>query len=84
MSQRAVIVSFARTPIARFRGSFTSLKAPQLGSSAIKGALSRSGLEDPHSHVYEALMGNVVSAGIGQAPCRQAGTLYVVINVMNS
>mmetsp|Transcript_972 Transcript_972/g.1501 ORF Transcript_972/g.1501 Transcript_972/m.1501 type:complete len:421 (+) Transcript_972:181-1443(+) len=81
--QKAVIVSFARTPIARFRGSFSSLKAPQLGSTAIKGALSRiksngngngAGdiIEDPQNYIYEAFMGNVVSAGIGQAPCRQA------------
>ena len=69
----AVIVSFARTPIGRFRGSLSSLTAPQLGSVAIKGALARidaGGGEGPV--IAEAVMGNVVSAGIGQAPCRQA------------
>lgn len=64
-----VIVSVARTPIARFRGSFKSLKAPELGAVAIKGALARLP-ED--LHVREAYLGNVVSAGIGQAPARQA------------
>lgn len=71
LKNKSVIVSFARTPIARFRGSFSSKKATELGSIAIKGALSRTGMEDT-VHVSEVLMGNVVSAGIGQAPCRQA------------
>lgn len=66
-----VICSIARTPIAKFCGSFQSLTGPQLGSIAIKGAvtelMSRSDLS-----IREAFMGNVVSAGIGQAPCRQA------------
>jgi len=65
-----VIVAFARTPIGKFRGSLSSLTAPQLGSIAIQGALSKL---DPQIIVpQEAFMGNVVSAGIGQAPCRQA------------
>mmetsp|Transcript_33236 Transcript_33236/g.98793 ORF Transcript_33236/g.98793 Transcript_33236/m.98793 type:complete len:403 (-) Transcript_33236:1552-2760(-) len=71
----AVIVSFARTPVAKFRGSLASLTAPQLGSVAIKGALSRLGMANsaaPAVPVAEAYIGNVVSAGIGQAPCRQA------------
>jgi acetyl-CoA C-acetyltransferase len=72
LTNKSVIVSFARTPIARFRGSFSSKKATELGSIAIKGALSRTSMEDAHVHVSEVLMGNVVSAGIGQAPCRQA------------
>uniref|UniRef100_A0A7S3Q834 Thiolase N-terminal domain-containing protein n=1 Tax=Chaetoceros debilis TaxID=122233 RepID=A0A7S3Q834_9STRA len=71
---RAVIVSFARTPITKFRGSLSGLKAPQLGAAAIKGALAKTGIQDPDDdlRITEALMGNVVSAGIGQAPCRQA------------
>ena len=66
-----VIVSVARTPIAKFCGSFSSLKASQLGSIAIQGALAKL----PADHVpfvKEAILGNVVSAGMGQAPCRQA------------
>jgi|AntRauTorckE5430_2_1112549.scaffolds.fasta_scaffold24209_2 acetyl-CoA C-acetyltransferase len=67
-----VIVSFARTPIGKFRGSLSSLKAPELGAIAIKGAIARMGM-DHDLRISEAFMGNVVSAGIGQAPCRQAG-----------
>ena len=73
MSTKAVIVSFARTPIAKFRGSFASMSAPELGSLAIRAAVDRlmdSGIES--CHIDEAFMGNVVSSGIGQAPCRQA------------
>jgi acetyl-CoA C-acetyltransferase len=72
----AVIVSLARTPIAKFCGSYSSLTAPQLGSIAIKGALSKLPEASLHNFtdlsVEEAYMGNVISAGIGQAPCRQA------------
>ncbi len=71
---RPVIVSFARTPVAKFRGSLSTLKAPELGAVAIRGALSRMGDSiQGNLQIKEALMGNVVSAGIGQAPCRQAG-----------
>lgn len=67
----AVIVSIARTPIGKFRGALSHLTAPQLGSIAIRGVLSRlSGGEEPK--IVEAYMGNVLQAGIGQAPCRQA------------
>ena len=69
MSSNIVIASIARTPIAKFRGSFASLKAPELASVAIKGALSKLPDDLP---IQEAIMGNVVSAGIGQAPTRQA------------
>ena len=74
-------MSYARTAITRFQGSFATKKATQLGSIAIKGALERTGLQDDTQNeiqISEALMGNVVSAGIGQSPCRQAGALYVV------
>lgn len=67
---KAVIVSFARTPIGKFRGGLSHLTAPQLGAAAITGALSR--LNDNAPKIAEAYMGNVLSAGIGQAPCRQA------------
>lgn len=65
----AVICSIARTPIGKFKGSLSHLTAPQLGSIAIRGAMSRLGAEPK---VVEAYMGNVLQAGIGQAPCRQA------------
>lgn len=64
------IVSGKRTPFAAFQGAFASLTAPQLGSIAIRAALESAGLTP--EHVDEVLMGNVLSAGIGQAPARQA------------
>lgn len=70
MSRKVVIVSSARTPIGSFMGSLSSLTATQLGSAAIKGALEKIKL-DP-SLVSEVYMGNVVQAGVGQAPARQA------------
>ena len=67
----AVIVSYARTPIGKFRGGLSQLTAPQLGAAAITSALSK--LRDTAAPtIAEAYMGNVLSAGIGQAPCRQA------------
>jgi acetyl-CoA C-acetyltransferase len=66
-----VICAFARTPIAKFRGSFFSLKGSQLGSIAIKGAVSKI-VSRADMNIRETFMGNVVSAGMGQAPCRQA------------
>lgn len=68
--QEAVIVGAARTPVGRFQGGLSSLSATDLGAIAIKEAMARSGA-DPDS-VYEVIMGNVVSAGEGQAPGRQA------------
>ena len=65
-----VIVSVARTPIGSFMGSLSSIPATILGATAIKGALSKINL-DPNL-VQEVFMGNVVSAGLGQAPARQA------------
>ena len=70
MSKKVVIVSAARTPIGSFMGSLSSISASQLGSVAIKGALDKINL-DP-SLVQEVYMGNVVQAGVGQAPARQA------------
>jgi acetyl-CoA C-acetyltransferase len=64
------IASAARTPIGAFLGSISSLSAPDLGSTAIKGALSRAHLAA--DLIDEVFMGNVLSAGIGQAPARQA------------
>ena len=65
-----VIVGMARTTIAGFQGAFAPLTAPQLGSAAIKAAVSRAGLQA--SDVSEVLMGCVLPAGQGQAPARQA------------
>lgn len=64
------IISAVRTPIGSFGGSLSSLTAVQLGSEAIKGALEKAGVSA--SEVDEVFMGNVVSAGLGQAPARQA------------
>jgi acetyl-CoA C-acetyltransferase len=64
------IVSAARTPIGAFLGALSPVAAPQLGATAIKGALSRAKLAA--DAVQEVFMGNVLSAGIGQAPARQA------------
>src|SRR5690554_7865940 len=67
---KVVIVSAVRTPIGSFLGSLSSLTAVQLGSAAIKGVLEKINL-DP-SLIQEVYMGNVVQAGLGQAPARQA------------
>jgi acetyl-CoA C-acetyltransferase len=68
--KKVVIVSAARTPIGSFMGALSSVSAPQLGAIAIKGALNKINL-DP-ALVSEVYMGNVVQAGVGQAPARQA------------
>ena len=65
-----VIVSVARTPIGSFMGSLSTIPAPVLGATAIKGALNKINLNP--NLVEEVFMGNVVSAGLGQAPARQA------------
>ncbi|SHG97677.1 acetyl-CoA C-acyltransferase [Flagellimonas flava] len=73
---KVVIVSAARTPIGSFMGALSTITAPKLGSIAIKGALDKIGLAP--EKVEEVLMGNVVQAGTGQAPARQAA-LYAGI-----
>jgi acetyl-CoA C-acetyltransferase len=65
-----VIVGAARTPIGAFLGGLAPLAAPKLGAIAIRAALERSGV--PDESVDEVYMGNVVQAGVGQAPARQA------------
>lgn len=70
MNKDVVIVSAARTPIGSFLGSLSTVPATELGAIAIKGALEKINL-DP-SLVDEVFMGNVVQAGNGQAPARQA------------
>lgn len=70
MSQKVVIVSAVRTPIGSFLGALSTVPATQLGAIAIKGAIDRIQL-DPRL-VDEVLMGQVIQAGVGQAPARQA------------
>ncbi|MGQ0813702.1 MAG: thiolase family protein [Gemmatimonadota bacterium] len=65
-----VIVSGARTPIGKFLGALGSFTAPQLGAIAIRAALERAGVTG--SDIDDVILGNVVSAGLGQAPARQA------------
>jgi acetyl-CoA C-acetyltransferase len=77
MNKRVVIVSAARTPIGSFMGGLANISAPQLGAIAIKGALNKIKL-DP-TLVDEVLMGNVIQAGVGQAPARQAA-LFAGLN----
>lgn len=70
MSKEVVIVSAARTPIGSFLGALSTVPAPRLGAIAIKGALDKINLNP--DLVQEVIMGNVVQAGTGQAPARQA------------
>ena len=66
----AVLLSGCRTPIGKFLGSLKDIPAPRLGATAIADAIRRAGIEP--AQVDEVIMGNVVQAGIGQAPARQA------------
>src|SRR5512141_2976023 len=66
-----VIISGVRTPIGKFQGSLSDLKATELGAIVVKEAVKRAGIQDLNQ-VNECIMGNVVSAGLGQNPARQA------------
>jgi acetyl-CoA C-acetyltransferase len=66
-----VILAAARTPSGSFQGGLASVPAPRLGAAAIRGAIRRGGL--PAERVTDVAMGNVLQAGLGQAPARQAG-----------
>ncbi|OWP62577.1 acetyl-CoA acetyltransferase [Hymenobacter amundsenii] len=68
--KEVVIVAAVRTPIGSFGGSLASLSAIELGAIAIKGALEKAGLDG--KEVQQVIMGNVISANLGQAPARQA------------
>ncbi len=70
LSDPIVIAAAVRTPMGGFQGAFSGVTAPQLGARAIAGALARAGIAG--EAVDEALMGNVLPAGLGQAPARQA------------
>jgi acetyl-CoA C-acetyltransferase len=69
--REAVILSAVRTPSGKFQGSLSGIPAPMLGALVVKAAVERSGIEDL-SDFDEVFMGNVVSAGLGQNPARQA------------
>ncbi len=71
--EKAVIVNVCRTPIGRILGKLSSLTAPQLGAKAIAEVVGKSGLND--SLIDEVIMGNVITAGIGQNPARQAALI---------
>jgi acetyl-CoA C-acetyltransferase len=80
MNKDVVIVSAVRTPIGSFLGSLSTVPAPRLGAAAIKGALDKINLNP--ELVEEVLMGNVVQAGTGQAPARQAAIYAGVPNTV--
>src|SRR6266704_3408295 len=65
-----VIISAVRTPIGKFQGALKSMSATQLGALVVKAAVERAGL--PPELIDEVIMGNVVQAGLGQNPARQA------------
>jgi acetyl-CoA C-acetyltransferase len=69
-TKEVYVISAVRTPIGSFGGSLASVTAPQLGAAAIKGALEKAGIDK--KEVQEVIMGNVLSANVGQAPARQA------------
>ena len=71
--RKVVIVSAKRTPIGKFLGGLATVPAPQLGAIAIKGALEAAGIQS--LEVDEVIMGNVLQAGVGQAPARQAALM---------
>jgi len=68
---KAVILSAVRTPSGRFQGSLSGFTAPKLGAIVVKAAVERAKISDP-AEIDEVLMGNVISAGLGQNPARQA------------
>ena len=71
--KRVYIVAAVRTPMGSFNGMLSSVSAPKLGATAIKGAISKSGIKS--SDIDEVYFGNVLQAGVGQAPARQAAIL---------
>ena len=77
---KVYIISAVRTPLGSFGGSLSTVSAPKLGAAAIKGALSKAGVDA--SHVEEVFMGNVVSANLGQAPARQAALFAGISNTV--
>ena len=78
-----LILSAVRTPIARFQGALKGIDAPKLGAIAIKAAVERAGIENP-AEIDEVFMGNVVPAGVGQAPARQASIFAGLPNTVGA
>lgn len=81
-----VLVSYARTPIGRFAGGLSALRASQLGAVAVKSAVERAGLsvEADGKSIDEVILGNVVAAGMGQAPATQASIFAGLPNTIPS
>src|ERR1700747_1095051 len=65
-----VTISGCRTPVGKFQGSLSDFSAPQLGAIVVREAVKRAGIEE--AEIDECIMGNVVTAGLGQNPARQA------------
>ena len=78
MNKEVYIISAVRTPIGSFGGALSTVPAPKLGAAAIKGALEKAGLSP--DKVQEVFMGNVLQAGLGQAPARQAAMFAGIPN----
>src|SRR3982751_6055947 len=70
-SDPIVILSYARTPMGSFQGALSGVSATELGATAVKAAVERAGLTG--EQVDKVFMGNVLSAGLGQAPARPGG-----------
>src|SRR3989442_12635899 len=69
-TETPVILSAVRTPIGKFQGGLAGFSAPELGGKAVSEAIRRAGLDS--NQIDEAILGNVVQAGLGQNPARQA------------
>ncbi|CZS97660.1 acetyl-CoA acetyltransferase, mitochondrial precursor [Rhynchosporium graminicola] len=80
--QEAYILSAARTPTAKFNGSYTTVSAPHLGAVAIKSALEKSKV--PVSKITDVYMGNVLQASVGQSPARQAAIFAGLPNTIEA
>ena len=78
MSKEVYIVSAVRTPMGSFGGALSTVPAPQLGATAIKGALNKAGISA--DKVEEVFIGNVLQANLGQAPARQAAIFAGIRN----
>ena len=76
--EKVVIVAAARTPVGSFQGVLSSVAAPRLGAIAIKAALERANLKN--TDIHEVIMGQVLTAGVGQAPARQAALYAGIAN----
>jgi len=82
MQRQSVIVAAKRTPIGAFQGNLSSVLAPKLGAIAIKAVVEETGIDK--SKINEVIMGNVLSAGIGQAPARQAAIYAGLPNLVEA